>query len=111
MFLVITQAEGLYGIFVSLPFPVKSISQYSEYNDAEDYIFINLWYYRTKTIFYLNLKHIHKYGSAKFQPNPLFSSLQMATKSVGEEKKNCEPIDDPVEGWDAPINLYYSNDT
>ncbi len=44
----------------------------------------------TQTIFYLNLKHIHKYGSAKFQPNPLFSSQQMTTKhaeSVAEGKK------------------------
>ncbi len=29
---------------------------------------------RTKTIFYLDMKHVHKYGSAKFQPNTLFSS-------------------------------------
>ena len=43
---------------------------------------------RTKTIFYLNLKHVHKYGSVKFQPNPLFSSQQMATESVAEEQKN-----------------------
>ena len=45
---------------------------------------------RTKNIFYLDLKHVHKYGSAKFQPNPLFSSQQMATESaesVAEEKK------------------------
>ncbi len=34
---------------------------------------------RTKTIFYLDLKHVPKYGSAKFQPNPIFSSQQMAT--------------------------------
>ncbi len=35
---------------------------------------------RTKTIyhFYLDLKHVHKYGSAKFQPNQLFSSPPMA---------------------------------
>ncbi len=43
---------------------------------------------RTKTIFYLDLKHVYKYGSAKFQPNPLFSPQQMATESVAEEKKN-----------------------
>ncbi len=42
---------------------------------------------RTKTIFYLDLKHVHKYGSAKFQPNPLFSSQQMATENAVEEKK------------------------
>ncbi len=40
----------------------------------------------TKTIFYLNLKHVHKYGSAKFQPNPSFCSQQMTTKSVAENK-------------------------
>ncbi len=45
---------------------------------------------RTKTIFHLDLKHVHKYGSAKFDPNPIFSSQQMATEraeSVAEEKK------------------------
>ncbi len=42
---------------------------------------------RTKTIFYLALKHVHKYGAAKFQPNPIFSSAQTATKSAAEEKK------------------------
>ncbi len=41
---------------------------------------------RTENIFYLDLKHFHKYGCAKFQPNPLFSSQQMATKSAAEEK-------------------------
>ncbi len=49
----------------------------------------------SQTIFYLDLKHVHKYGSAKFQPNPLFSSQQMATKhadeSVAEEKNKKEP--------------------
>ncbi len=43
--------------------------------------------YRTKTIFYLTLKHVHKYGSAKYEPNLLFSSQQIATESVAEEKK------------------------
>ncbi len=33
-----------------------------------------------KQFFYLALKHVHKYGSAKFQPNALFSSQQMATE-------------------------------
>ncbi len=46
---------------------------------------------RTKTILYLDLKHVHKYGSAKFEPSPIFSSQQMATKSAksvaGEKKK------------------------
>ena len=40
----------------------------------------------TKTIFYLDLKHVHKYGCAKFQPNPLFSSPQMATEGAAEKK-------------------------
>ncbi len=42
---------------------------------------------RTKIIFYLTLKHVYKYGSAKYVANPLFSSPQMATESVAEEKK------------------------
>ncbi len=42
---------------------------------------------RTEIIFYLNLKHVHKYVSAKFQPNPLFSSQQTATESATEEQK------------------------
>ena len=41
----------------------------------------------TKNIFYLDLKHVHKYGCAKFQPNPLFSSQQTATESAAEEQK------------------------
>ena len=47
----------------------------------------------TKTIFYLDLKHFHKYGSTKFQPNP-FSSQQMGTEhaeSVAKEKKSVKP--------------------
>ena len=46
---------------------------------------------RTKTSFYLDLNHVHKYGSAKFQPNPLFCSKQMATEKVGK------PIGDPTQ--------------
>ncbi len=42
---------------------------------------------RTENIFYLDLKHIRKYGCAKFQPNPLFSSQQTATESAAEKKK------------------------
>ncbi len=42
---------------------------------------------RTKIIFYLDLKHVHKYGCAKFQPNPLFSSQQTATEGATEKKK------------------------
>ncbi len=66
---------------------------------------------RTKTIFYLDLKsmHVHKYGSAKFDPNLIFSSQQMATESVAKEKKATKkkkvgkPIGDPVGGRDAPM--------
>ncbi len=54
----------------------------------------------SQTIFYLNLKHVHKYDSAKFQPNPLFTSQQIATEnaeSVAEEKKKVgKPIGDPI---------------
>ncbi len=60
--------------------------------------------------FYLDLKHVHKYGSAKFQPNPLFSSQQMAiehAESVAEEKKQTvgKPIGDPV-GTGCPNEHY-----
>ncbi len=34
----------------------------------------------SQTIFYLDMKHVHKYRSAKFQPNPLFSSQQVGTE-------------------------------
>ncbi len=65
-----------------------------------------------KTIFYLKPKHVHKYGSAKFQPNSLFSSQQIATERVaGDQKKKrkkkekkkkvAKPIGDPVRGRDA----------
>ncbi len=64
-----------------------------------------------KIFFYLDLKHVHKYVCAKFQPNPLFSSQQMATESAAEEKKKKnkkkkkvgKPIGDPVGGRDAPM--------
>ncbi len=42
---------------------------------------------RTENIFYLDLKHVHKYDCAKFQPNPLFSSQQQPPK-VRRKKKN-----------------------
>ncbi len=42
---------------------------------------------RTETIFYPDLKDVHKYGSAKFQPNPLFSSQQLSTEHAGGRKK------------------------
>ncbi len=42
---------------------------------------------RTEKILYLELKHVRKYGCAKFKPNPLFSSQQTATESAAEEKK------------------------
>ncbi len=56
-----------------------------------------------KIIFYLDLKHVHKYGSAKYQPNPLVSSQQMGTEHAGgrkkkhkQQKKVGKPIRDPV---------------
>ncbi len=42
---------------------------------------------RTENIFYPDLKHVHKYGCAKFQPNPLFSSQQTTTESAAEKKQ------------------------
>ncbi len=51
----------------------------------------------SQIIFYLDLKHVHKYGSAKFQPNPLFSSQQMGTEHAGGRKKKVgKLIGDPV---------------
>ncbi len=41
---------------------------------------------RTENIFYLNLKHVHKYGCAKFQTNQSFSSPQMPTEGAAEKK-------------------------
>ncbi len=60
----------------------------------------------SQTIFYLDLKHVHKYGSAKFQPNPFFSSQQMAiehAESVAEEKKKRpkKKVGKPIR--DAPM--------
>ncbi len=71
---------------------------------------------RTENIFYLNLKHVHKYGSAKFQPNPLFSSQQMGTEHGGgrktknktKKKKFGKPIGDPV-GTGCNNNTITSN--
>ena len=40
----------------------------------------------TKTNFYLDLKNVHTYGCAKFQPNPSFSSQQTATEGAAEKK-------------------------
>ncbi len=54
---------------------------------------------RTENIFYLNLKHVHKYGCAKFQPNPLFSSQQTATESAAEKtKKKHKKSRQPLKG-------------
>ncbi len=52
----------------------------------------------SQTIFYFDLKHVHKNGSAKFQPNPLFSSPQMGTENAGGRKKTSQQthIVDPV---------------
>ncbi len=66
---------------------------------------------RTENIFDLDLKHVHKYGSAKFQPNPLFSSQQMGTVHGGGRKKKKiyiyikkkkKKVGKPI---GAPINL------
>ncbi len=57
---------------------------------------------RTENIFYLDLKHVHKYGCAKFQPNPLFSSQQTATESAAEKKKKKKKkVGNPLRG--SPI--------
>ncbi len=78
---------------------------------------------RTEHIFYLDLKHVHKYGCAKFQRNPFFSSQQTATESAAEEKtkqkkrtkkkkkKVSKPIGDPVGGRDAPISCIQWNNS
>ena len=70
---------------------------------------------RTENCFYL--KHVHKYGSAKFQPNPLYKrppkvwrkkkNKKRTTKRT--KKKVGKPIGDPVIGRDAPIiiNKFY----
>ncbi len=45
----------------------------------------------SQIIFYLDLKHVHKYGSAKLQPNPLFSSQQMGSEHAdGRKKKSLQ---------------------
>ncbi len=49
----------------------------------------------TENIFYLELKHVHKYGCAKFQPNPLFSSQQMGTEHSGGRKKKKKKSANP----------------
>ena len=49
----------------------------------------------SQTSFYLDLKYVHKYGSAKFQPNQFFSSGQMATEHAEvwrkTKKKSANP--------------------
>ncbi len=57
----------------------------------------------SQTSFYLDLKHVHKYGSANIQPNPLFSSQQMGTEHVGGRKKTNKKkkVGKPI--GDAPI--------
>ncbi len=51
----------------------------------------------SQIIFYLNLKHVHKYGSAKFQPDPLFLHNKWAQNMLAEEKKkSLQPIGDPI---------------
>ncbi len=67
---------------------------------------------RTEIFFYLDLKHVHKYGCKKFQPNSLFSSQQKATKSASEEKKKNKKKEQKkkrrqVPRRDAPNILVY----
>ncbi len=43
--------------------------------------------------FYLDMKHVHQYSCATFQPNLIFSSQQMTKESpasVAEEKKSTK---------------------
>ncbi len=42
---------------------------------------------RAENFFYLDLKHVHTYACAKFQPNLLFCSEQTGTESAAEEKE------------------------
>ncbi len=63
----------------------------------------------TKTIFYLDLKHVHKYGCAKFQPNPLFSSQQMGTEHAGGKKKK-KKVGKPI-GLGEPVGTGCPNNT
>ncbi len=52
-----------------------------------------------KIFFYFDLKHVPKYGCAKFQPNPLFSSQQTATESAAEKKnKTKKKVGNPLRG-------------
>ncbi len=52
-------------------------------------------------MFYLDLKHVHKYDSAQFQPNSFFFSLQrMATKSAESVAEKKEKKWDSVGGRD-----------
>ncbi len=52
---------------------------------------------RTKTIFYLDLKHVHKYGCAKFQPNPNKQPPKVQRKKnkptrQKKKKKSLQPL-------------------
>ncbi len=66
---------------------------------------------RTENIFYLDLKHVHKYGCAKFSPircflhnkQPLKVRRKKKNKKKKQKKKVGKPIGDPVGGRDAPI--------
>ncbi len=65
---------------------------------------------RTKTIFYPNLKHVHKYGSAKFQPNPLFfftTNGHRTCRRKKKKKKSANPLGISPER-DAPITLRFA---
>ena len=82
--------------------------------------------YLSQIIFYLDLKHVHNYGSTKFQPNLLgvFFTTNGHRKCGGrnkeknKKKKNKKnrtkekvgkSIGDPVGGWVAPIITIWLN--
>ncbi len=59
---------------------------------------------RTENIFYLDLKHVHKYGCAKFQK---FLHNKRATESAAEEKKqktekSRQPLKDGIPQLNGP---------
>ncbi len=61
-----------------------------------------------KFFFYLDLKHVHKYGCAKVSAQSIvFFTTNGHRKCGGRKKKKKvgKPIGDPVRGRDAPINV------
>ncbi len=80
----------------------------------------------TKTIFYLDLKHVHKYGCAKFQPNPFVFFTTNGHRRCGgkkattqwkkknkKKKKVCNPLRGSRQRTGCPNNgchMYVVND-